>query len=81
MTKTKHPLDQQIIVLLQSHGLIKSEAKARLKKEVYKLLPSEIQKVDNYTTHFGLHNKQQLIDEILNIRRENMLLKLSARPL
>lgn len=76
MPKAQHPLDDKIIALLQHGGMIKSEAKSKLKKDVYKLEALEIQQIINYSTHFGLNAKQKLIDEILEIRRETLLSRL-----
>ncbi|MFC3025264.1 hypothetical protein ACFODT_15785 [Vibrio zhugei] len=72
MTKQLHNLDQAIIKLLQQQGLIKKEAEARLKQEVYKLDASEVAKIKNYTTHFGLRSQDVMINEILELRREAM---------
>lgn len=80
MSKAKHPLDLKIIALLQHHGMIKSEAKAHLKQEVYRLQHAEVEKINNYTLHFGLQTKQQLIDEILALRRETLLRALTQKP-
>ncbi len=78
MSQAKHPLDHKIIALLQQRGMIKSEAKARLKKQVYKLQASEVNQINNYSNHFGLNAKQKLIDEILDIRREAMISSLTS---
>ncbi|GAB2651487.1 hypothetical protein GCM10026988_20170 [Vibrio panuliri] len=78
MTKNTHPKDQKIIRLLQQNGLIKNEARQRLKQEVYSLDRNEIQKIQRYSKHFGLNAKQKMINEILDIRRDTMLGKLSA---
>ena len=72
LTKQLHNLDQAIIKLLQQQGLIKKEAEARLKQEVYKLDASEVAKIKNYTTHFGLRSQDVMINEILELRREAM---------
>ena len=80
MPKAKHPQDVEIITLLQHHGMIKSEANAYLKQEVYRLKSAEITKINNYTTHFSLQTKQQLIDEILTLRRETLLRALTQKP-
>lgn len=45
MARAVNPTDETIIKLLQEQGLIRSEAEARLKKEVYRLQPNEIEKV------------------------------------
>lgn len=45
MSRAVNPADEVIIKLLQNQGLIKSEAEARLKDEVYRLHPHEIEKV------------------------------------
>lgn len=79
MLKAKHPLDLKIITLLQHHGMIKSEAKAHLKNEVYRLEHEDVEKINKYTLHFGLQTKQQLIDEILNLRREKLLSLLNGQ--
>ena len=77
MTRKSHPLDKKIIKLMQQQkGLIKKEAEALLKKEVYRLSSNEIQKVKTYTEHFGLHCQEQLLSEILDLRREALLCKL-----
>ncbi|CAM3120333.1 hypothetical protein [Vibrio rarus] len=73
MTKTPHPLDSEIIRVLQQQGLIKSEAKALIKKKVYKLHKDEVHKIQNYVHHFGIAAKNTIIDEILDVRRETML--------
>ncbi len=79
MTKS-HPLDKTIIKLMQQNqGLIKKEAQARLKKEVYRLNSDEIQKVKTYTEHFGLNSQEQLLNEILDLRREALLSKISSQ--
>ncbi|MCL9775663.1 hypothetical protein [Vibrio methylphosphonaticus] len=79
MPKAKNPLDSKIIALLQNSGMIKSEAQLQLKKHVYKLEPNEIKQINNYSTHFGLNAKQNLIDEILDIRRDTMIAKLTSQ--
>jgi DNA-binding PadR family transcriptional regulator len=79
MARAVNPADKAIIKLLQEHGLIKSEAEARLKRDIYRLQPSDIEKVKNYAQHFGLHAKEQLIDEILELRRESLMAKLTRR--
>ncbi|MGO1296510.1 MAG: hypothetical protein ACTMIA_04270 [Vibrio sp.] len=82
MTKQLHSLDQAIIKLLQQQGLIKKEAEARLKQEVYKLDASEVAKIKNYSTHFGLRSQDAMINEILELRREAMYHRLrSLAPL
>ena len=78
MAKSTHPQDQVIIQLLQSNGMIKSEAKTLLKSEVYNLTKEEVVKVQNYSTHFGLDAKDKLIAEILDIRRDALLKKFAA---
>ncbi|KIP71760.1 hypothetical protein [Vibrio jasicida] len=79
MTRAVNQTDEAIIKLLQSQGLIKSEAEARLKKDVYRLHPSEIEKVKNYAQHFGISAKKKLIDEILDLRREALIKKISRQ--
>ena len=79
MSRAVNPADEVIIKLLQKQGLIKSEAEARLKDEVYRLHPHEIEKVKNYDQHFGINAKEKLIDEILDLRREALIKKIS-RP-
>ncbi|MGP8304626.1 hypothetical protein [Vibrio sp. YIC-376] len=79
MARAVNQADEVIIKLLQQHGLIKSEAEARLKRDIYRLQPSEIEKVKNYAQHFGIHAKEKLIDEILELRRESLLAKLTLR--
>ncbi len=79
MARKSHPLDKTIITLMQQHrGLIKKEAEALLKEEVYRLSSDEIQKVKTYTEHFGLHSQEQLLSEILDLRREALLSKLTS---
>ncbi|MDN3612328.1 hypothetical protein ACODM8_11285 [Vibrio ostreicida] len=77
MARDVHPLDQVIIKKLQSVGFIKSEADAILKRDVYQLESNDIAKIKNYATHFGLSAKERLIDEILELRREALLSKLT----
>ncbi|EJL6395223.1 hypothetical protein ABKZ05_001131 [Vibrio navarrensis] len=77
MSKKIHSSDSTIIKLLQQRGLIKSEAVARLKQDVYRLHPEEVTKVKNYAEHFGIHAKEKLIDEILDLRREALIHRLS----
>ncbi|MEZ9710662.1 hypothetical protein AB4254_18465 [Vibrio breoganii] len=77
MIKKKHPLDTQIIQLLQQQGLIKSEANARLKQEVYQLKSEEISKIHNYANHFSMKAKSTMIEEILEVRREAMISSIS----
>ncbi|EJN6826338.1 hypothetical protein NPU43_000193 [Vibrio cidicii] len=77
MRKKFNPSDSTIIKLLQQRGLIKSEAVARLKQDVYRLHPEEVTKVKNYAEHFGIHAKEKLIDEILDLRREALIHRLS----
>ena len=79
MSRAVTPADEVIIKLLQKQGLIKSEAEACLKDEVYRLHPHEIEKVKNYDQHFGINAKEKLIDEILDLRREALIKKIS-RP-
>ncbi|HGY9592672.1 hypothetical protein [Vibrio campbellii] len=79
MSRAVNPADEVIIKQLQNQGLIKSEAEARLKDEVYRLHPHEIEKVKNYDQHFGINAKERLIDEILDLRREALIKKIS-RP-
>ena len=79
MSRVVNPADEVIIKLLQNQGLIKSEAEACLKDEVYRLHPHEIEKVKNYDQHFGINAKEKLIDEILDLRREALIKKIS-RP-
>ena len=62
MSRAVNPADEVIIKLLQNQGLIKSEAEACLKDEVYRLHPHEIEKVKNYDQHFGINAKEILID-------------------
>ncbi|ELA7829920.1 hypothetical protein Q6U52_000057 [Vibrio alginolyticus] len=73
MARAVNPTDETIIKLLQEQGLIRSEAEARLKREVYRLQPNEIAKVKNYAQHFGINAKEKLIDEILDLRREALM--------
>lgn len=77
MTKSVHPADEPIIKLLQGQGLIKSEVEARLKRDVYRLAPEEVNKIKNYAKHFGIDAKEKLIDEILDIRRESLVVHLN----
>lgn len=76
MAREKHPLDHSIIKLLQEKGLVKKEAHAYLKKEVYQLEASDIIKVNNYAAHFGLSAKEKMIEEVLDLRRERILNRL-----
>ncbi len=78
--RKSHPLDKTIIKLMQQNrGLIKKEAEALLKKEVYRLSSDEILKVKTYAEHFGLNSQKQLLNEILDLRREALLSKLSSQ--
>ncbi|EGA70558.1 hypothetical protein VISI1226_00795 [Vibrio sinaloensis DSM 21326] len=77
MTKAVHPADEPIIKLLQQQGLIKSEVEARLKQDVYRLAPDEVNKIKNYAKHFGIDAKERLIDEILDLRRESLVVQLN----
>ncbi|WP_165313395.1 hypothetical protein [Vibrio ziniensis] len=79
MARAIHDFDVLIIELLQQQGLIKKEAEALLKNEVYRLEAEEIQKIKNYATHFGLSAKDKLIQEILDLRRETLFNKLSKQ--
>ncbi|KJY84658.1 hypothetical protein TW81_03780 [Vibrio galatheae] len=76
MTRKAHNLDEVIISELQSNGYIKSEAEAFLKKNVYKLNKQEIETIKNYAEHFGLNAKERIIEDILELRREALMLKL-----
>lgn len=78
MARAVNNADKTIIKLLQRQGYIKSEAEQCLKRDVYQLKADEISKVKNYATHFGLEAKQKLIDEILELRREAMIARLSC---
>ncbi len=73
MAKLTNPIDKKIVSLLQQQGLIKSEAKNALKRHVYKMAPCDVEKIQNYTTHFGLDAKESLIEEILQLRREKFM--------
>jgi len=77
MARAAHDIDILIIELLQAQGLIKKEAQAILKREVYQLEQDEIDKIKNYATHFGITAKEKLIQEILDLRRETLFNKLS----
>ncbi|MGR5287648.1 hypothetical protein ACP3V5_20190 [Vibrio maritimus] len=77
MQQHRHPMDATIVRLMQSQGLIKSEARSRLKHEVYQLDPSQIQKVKRYAEHFGINAQEKLIEEILELRRETLISRLS----
>ncbi len=79
MARATHDMDILIIELLQQQGLIKKEAEAYLKKEIYQLEQEEIQKVKNYSRHFGLSAKEKLIQEILDLRRETLFKKLAKQ--
>ena len=68
--------DKEIIKLLQNQGLIRQEAEAVLKREVYQLRPDEIAMVKNYASHFGIANQDKYIQEILELRRELLLTRL-----
>lgn len=73
MRQVKHPSDAIVIRMLQQRGYILSEAKAKLKKEVYQLDASQVQKVKDYAEHFGIRAKDKLIEEILDLRRERLI--------
>lgn len=73
MRQVKHPSDAIVIRMLQQRGYVMSEAKARLKKDVYQLDAGQVQKVKNYVEHFGIHAKDKLIEEILDLRRERLI--------
>jgi len=77
MARATHDIDVLIIERLQQQGLIKREAEAYLKQQVYQLEQDEIQKVKNYARHFGLKAKEKLIEEILDLRRETLFKKLT----
>ncbi|GAL26497.1 hypothetical protein JCM19239_5332 [Vibrio variabilis] len=77
MNQLKHPTDATIVRLLQQQGCIKSEARQRLKRDVYQLDKDQISKVQNYAEHFGINAKEKLIDEILDLRRERLITHLS----
>ncbi|WP_425666928.1 hypothetical protein ACPUEJ_19615 [Vibrio tubiashii] len=79
MAKRTHELDEVIISELQSHGYIKSEAEAYLKRNVYNLNKSEVATIKNYAEHFGLSAKEKLIEDILELRREKILVKLTVQ--
>ncbi len=79
MARATHDIDILIIELLQNQGLIKKEAEAYLKREIYQLEQEEIQKVKNYARHFGLSAKEKLIQEILDLRRETLFKKLATQ--
>ncbi len=79
MARATHDIDILIIEFLQQQGLIKKEAEAYLKREIYQLQPEEIQKVKNYARHFGLSAKEKLIQEILDLRRERLFNRLSKQ--
>ncbi|MGD8110080.1 hypothetical protein ACQEXU_03565 [Vibrio sp. TRT 21S02] len=70
MSKRNHPFDKVLIQLLQSQGLIKSEAQQKLQKEVYRLSPPDIERIQYHATHFGESAKQEIIKEILSYKRE-----------
>ncbi len=79
MSRKPHPLDKKIIKLMQENrGLIKKEAQTLLKQEVYKLNSEEVKKVKTYAEHFGLNSQEQLLNEIHDLRRENLISQLSA---
>ncbi|SON52607.1 hypothetical protein [Vibrio tapetis] len=78
MAKKNHHLDKVIARLLSDKGFIKNEVEVFLKKEVYKLQPCEILKIKRYATHFGIKAQEKLIEEILDIRRESIISKLSS---
>lgn len=81
MAKLTNPIDKKIVSLLQQQGLIKSEAKSALKRNVYKMAPCDVEKIQNYTTHFGLDAKETLIEEILQLRREKFMSRISEDQL
>ncbi|MDC0611762.1 hypothetical protein OAP63_13585 [Vibrio sp.] len=78
MTKNIHPLDKSLIKLLQNRGQTKREAEEYIKKHVYKLGSDEVAKIKNYNAHFGLHAKEKLIEEILELRRESLIKRLES---
>ncbi|MFA0438747.1 hypothetical protein BCU70_05125 [Vibrio sp. 10N.286.49.C2] len=77
MARQTHHLDNVIARLLRDRGLIKHEIESYLKREVYHLQPNEIAKVKKYAMHFGLDAQGKLIEEILEIRRESLIHKLT----
>ncbi|MDR9831484.1 hypothetical protein RCJ22_38505 [Vibrio sp. FNV 38] len=77
MARAINKTDKTIIQLLQKKGFVKSEAERYLKRDVYKLQADEVTKIKNYATHFGINAKQKLIDEILELRRDALLSRLS----
>ncbi|MCG9595698.1 hypothetical protein L1D15_03060 [Vibrio sp. Isolate25] len=79
MTRKLNTLDDIIIKKLQDNGLIKSEAEAYLKRNVYKLDRHEVDTIKNYSEHFGLSGKERIIDDILELRREALITKLASR--
>ncbi|NOJ25634.1 hypothetical protein [Vibrio coralliilyticus] len=80
MTRKLSELDDVIIKNLQDNGFIKSEAEAYLKRNVYKLEKHEVDTIKNYTEHFGLNAKERIIEDILELRREALMLKLISQP-
>lgn len=81
MARATLDIDILIIELLQQQGLIKKEAEAYLKKEIYQLELEDIQKVKSYSHHFGSSAKDKLIQEILDLRRETLFKKLAKQSL
>ncbi|SJL84226.1 hypothetical protein VPAL9027_02208 [Vibrio palustris] len=79
LTKQFNNVDKAIIKLLQQQGLIKKEAEARLKQEVYKLSADEVAKIKNYAMHFGLRAQDTFIAEVLELRREAMYHRLTSQ--
>ncbi|EOX4428320.1 hypothetical protein ACLVXC_002440 [Vibrio alginolyticus] len=75
MKRKAHEKDQQIIRLMQKQGLIKKEAQELIKENIYRLSKNDVTKVNSYAQHFGLTAKENLIDEILELRRESLLEK------
>ncbi len=78
MAKKNNHRDKVIARLLSDKGFIKNEVDVFLKKEVYRLHPSDISKIKRYATHFGIKAQEKLIEEILDIRRESIITKLSS---
>ena len=59
--------------------IIKNEAEAYLKRNVYKLDKHEVDTIKNYAEHFGLNAKERIIEDILELRREALMVKLISQ--
>lgn len=69
-------LDRKIITLLQARGFIKNEALNLLSCEVYNLSYRDRSKIREERKHFGEKHIDKIINNIIDIKRENYLLAL-----